>query len=223
MSGGRPFAGLNGFLVDFTRVGDGGEGRSGSSSSSESERMCACMRGPPAAAKMFLTGWCGWAPPLRLGDRDRDAIDMGEGSPISTSMGVPTNIVWALPKGVRVPFLTAFVGSGDSIDNSVRSVVDGKSPSPEVLTEQNGISLWSRESLLEAGNEVRLASSWSTRACTSASKFFWSRSISSWTSRSISRRALSSHSLRTDASISCFICAWSEVTFLSFSSASHSL
>lgn len=142
MRAGRPFDGLNGFFEDFTRVGDGWRARSSSSSESDESKVgCHLSRGSPAAAKIFLPVLGALAPPFRRGDKANDAIDIGEGSAISTSIGVPANIVWALPKGVRVLFFNAFTGSGDSIDNSVRSVVDGKSPSPFVLIEHNGISV----------------------------------------------------------------------------------
>lgn len=78
--------------------------------------------------------------PLRRGERESEAMDMGDGSAISISIGVPANIVWARPKGVLVLFLRALVGSGESIERSVRSVESGKSPSPLVLTEESGMS-----------------------------------------------------------------------------------
>jgi len=94
MRGGRePFA-LNGFFEDFCRVGDGTEGRSSSPESSES-MSCGCHRAsaPAAAAKMFLPALGALVAPLRRGDREREAIDMGDCFAISTSIGVLANIV----------------------------------------------------------------------------------------------------------------------------------
>ena len=136
-----PFA-LKGFLDDLGRVGDG-TGRSSSSESSELVSLgCHRASAPPAAAvKIFRPVLGAFVAPLRRGESERDAMEIGDGSAISTSIGVPANIVCALPKGVRVLFFSAFVGSGELVDKSVRSVVDVKSESPLVLTDDSGISL----------------------------------------------------------------------------------
>ncbi|KAG7151216.1 hypothetical protein HYQ46_013024 [Verticillium longisporum] len=51
---------------------------------------------------------------LRLGDKDSDAMAIGEGDTISISMGVPAwpaNMVWARPKGVRAVFFGPSLGT----------------------------------------------------------------------------------------------------------------
>ena len=85
----EPFA-LNEFLADFCRVGDGTRGRSSSPESSESI-SCGCHRAsaPVAAAKIFLPALGALVAPLRRGDNESEAMDIGEGSAISTSIGVP--------------------------------------------------------------------------------------------------------------------------------------
>jgi len=141
IKGGRPPLDLKGFFPDFGRVGDG-TGRSSSSESSEL-MSAGCQRAsaaPFAAAKMFRVELGALVAPLRRGEREREAMEIGDGSAISISIGVPANIVCARPNGVRALFLRAFVGSGESSDNSVRSVDDGKSQSPFVLTDDKGIS-----------------------------------------------------------------------------------
>jgi hypothetical protein len=141
MSCGRAPAGLKGFLIDFWRVGDGGIATSSSSSVSDVIKVgCHLSRGSPAAAKMFPPVLGAFTPPFRRGDRDNEAIEIGDGSAISMSIGVPANIVCALPNGVRVLFFRTLAGSGESIDNSVISVVEGNSPSALVLTDDNGMS-----------------------------------------------------------------------------------
>lgn len=143
--GGRPPAGLNGFFEDLGRVGDGRTGISSSSSSSEFISV-GCQRASAAAAvaNILRPALGALVPPLRLGEREREAIEIGDGSDISTSMGVPAwpaNIVCARPNGVRVLFLRGFVGSGESMESSVKSVDDGNSSPPLVLTDDNGISV----------------------------------------------------------------------------------
>lgn len=80
-----------GFVLDvFWRVGEGTTGVSSSSSSSEFIRV-GCQRASASAAlsKILLPLTGALVPPLRLGERDRDAMDIGDGSDISTSIGVP--------------------------------------------------------------------------------------------------------------------------------------
>jgi hypothetical protein len=132
-------------LEDLTRVGDGRVGTSSSSESSEFNNVgCHLASAPAAAAKMLRFELGALVPPLRRGDSESDAIEIGDGSAISISIGVPcpcpANIVCARPNGVLVLFLRTLVGSGDSIDKSVSSVEDGKSDSPFVLTDDNGMS-----------------------------------------------------------------------------------
>ena len=144
--GGRPLAGLNGFFEDFGRVGEGTGGSSSSDASSSEVRSVGCHLASAPLAKIFDPALGAFVAPLRRGERESEAIDIGDGSDISTSIGVPAppaNIVWARPNGVRVLFLSALTGSGESIDNSVKSVDEGKSISPFVLTDDNGISLLS--------------------------------------------------------------------------------
>ena len=91
-----------------------------------------------------LTG--AFVPPLRLGDRDKEAMDIGEGSDISTSIGVPGAAgncpakVCARAKPPLALLFSGFMGSGESTESSVKSVVEGNSESPFVLTEHSGIS-----------------------------------------------------------------------------------
>jgi hypothetical protein len=129
IKGGRAPFDLKGFLVDFCRVGEGTGGRSSSSETSEStsvglQRASASPPAAAAAAKMLRPVLGALVAPLRRGDSDKEAIEIGDGSAISMSIGVPANIVWARPKGVRAVFLTNFAGSGESIDRSVSSVDD---------------------------------------------------------------------------------------------------
>ena len=108
-----------------------------------------CQRASASAAfsKMLLPLVGALVPPLRLGDRESDAMDIGDGSDISTSIGVPGTAcsrpakVCARAKAPLALFFRGCVGSGESMERSVRSVVEGKSVSPLVLTEHNGISL----------------------------------------------------------------------------------
>ena len=85
------------------------------------------MPGPAAAA-------------VRRGDRERQAIDMGEGSAMWTSSG-ESNWVRARESGPRDRFLggvldsTVIVG-GESMLRLLRSVIEGKSVSPLVLTDE---------------------------------------------------------------------------------------
>jgi hypothetical protein len=135
----------NGFLDDIGLVGDG-IGTSSSSSESEFIRI-ACKRsldGLSASAKMLRPVGALIAPFL-LGDRESEAMDIGDGSAISISAGVPAlcaNIVCARPKGVRAVLLRALGCSGESSsDRLVRSVADEKSASPLELTDDNPISV----------------------------------------------------------------------------------
>ena len=93
INGGRPPADLNGFFVDFCRVGEGTGGRSSSSSSSsESELMsvgCHRASAPAAAAKMLRPADGALVPPFRRGERESEAMEIGDGSAISMSIGVP--------------------------------------------------------------------------------------------------------------------------------------
>ena len=90
----------------------------------------------------------------------------------------------------------------------MRSVCEGNSKSPLVLTEERGmfvgevVLLGSRLDCCCAEMERRcFSTSACTRICSSVSNLFWSLTVSSWTCRSISRRALTSHSRRTVDSI----------------------
>ena len=129
INGGLPAFPLNGFFEDFGLVGEGSIGISSSSEASEST-SCGLQRASAsaAAAKMFLPVLGAFVTPFLRGDNAREAIEIGDGSAISISIGVPAgapaNIVCARPKGVLVVFLIAFIGSGDSIETSVKSVDD---------------------------------------------------------------------------------------------------
>ena len=108
----------NGLFLDLGRVGEG-TGRSSSSSESESRRR-GCKRISAfafAAAKMFRLVPGALAPLFRRGDRDKEAIEIGDGSAISISMGVPCtlNMVCARENGVLVDFLNGLLGSGDMV------------------------------------------------------------------------------------------------------------
>jgi len=94
MRGGCELFALNGFFEDFCCVSNRTEGRLLSLKSSES-MSCGCHRAsaPAAAAKMFLPALGALVAPLRRGDREREAIDMGDCFAISTSIGVLANIV----------------------------------------------------------------------------------------------------------------------------------
>ena len=94
IKGGRTPLDLKGFLVDFCRVGDGIGGRSSSSDSSE-VRSVGCHRAsaPAAAAKILRPVLGALVAPPRRGDSDSEAMEIGEGSAISTSIGVPANMV----------------------------------------------------------------------------------------------------------------------------------
>jgi hypothetical protein len=81
------------------------------------------------------------APALR-GDNDKDAKEIGDASVISTSMGVPANIVWALENGVLVLFLRASGAGESTADMSVTSVLFVNILSPYVLTEEVETSSW---------------------------------------------------------------------------------
>ena len=59
---------------------------------------------------------------------------------ISASIGVPANIVWARPKGVRVLSLSALVDLEEHIESSAISVESRKSPSSLVLSLHHGAS-----------------------------------------------------------------------------------
>lgn len=129
---------VKGFLVD--RAGRVGDGTRASSPESESIAKLPRSRGTsqrpsPAAAKMLLWLVAGaLVAAFRRGESDRDEIVMGEGDAISMSIGVPgapaANIVCALAKGVLAFFFVNWPEvSGESIDKSVMSVVEGKSSS----------------------------------------------------------------------------------------------
>jgi hypothetical protein len=93
-SAGRPPNALNGFFEDFWSVGDGGTTKSSSSSESDDVRVGGkSSRGPPAAANIFAPELGALIAPFRRGERDNDAIDIGDGSAISISIGVAANIV----------------------------------------------------------------------------------------------------------------------------------
>jgi hypothetical protein len=59
---------------------------------------------------------------------------------ISASIGVPANIVWARPKGVRVLSLSVLVDLEEHIESSAISVESRKSPSSLVLSLHHGAS-----------------------------------------------------------------------------------
>lgn len=126
-----------------------GEGRSGSVSSSSSrmieerdEHGCNINRSfwASAAANMFLL--LGLLFPLaaavRRGDNDKQAIDMGEGSAMWTSIG-ESKFVRARDKGPRALLFGGvfeITTGGESMAKLLRSVVDGKSVSALVLTDE---------------------------------------------------------------------------------------
>ena len=82
--------------------------------------------------------------PVRRGDSDRQAIDMGDGSPICTSIG-ESNCVRARLNGVRLALLGAsklgFSREGESRERLLMSVVDGKSEEVLVPTDENWMLL----------------------------------------------------------------------------------
>lgn len=169
---------MNGFLDDFGRVGEGRTGISSSSSSSSEVKRVGChlASAAAAAAKMLRPALGAFVAPPRRGERDKDAIDIGEGSDISTSIGVPAPAAYvcARPNGVLVLFLRGFMGSGESIESSVKSVDEGKSMSPLVLTDDRGMSLpsWEPEPENSLADNVlavldRFCTSTSTRTWTS--------------------------------------------------------
>lgn len=140
----RPGRALKGSAdFDGGRVGDGNSGRVSSSSSAImevwGEEDCGWSRvfWLAAAAKMFLLLGMPVASVLR-GESERQAMDMGDGSTICTSIG-ESNWVLARDRGPRAVLrggvldLTAGV---ESIDRLLRSVVEGKSVSALVLTDE---------------------------------------------------------------------------------------
>ncbi|TFB01269.1 hypothetical protein CCMA1212_006799 [Trichoderma ghanense] len=212
---------VKGFLVDddLCCVGEGGQASSPSDSwaapsLAQSSRFAAALDAE-FAAKMLP--WCVRGFPWRRGDSDSEAMAMGLGDCISTSMGVPiwpANMVCARWKGVRAARFRSLLMSGLSAEyeSSVMSVVEGNS-SP--LPSADELCAWSDFAMGDSictsctgGGGVllrRLSSSFSTRFLTSSSNCFLSLSTSALTWRSISSRALTSHSLRIDASNSCRI------------------
>jgi hypothetical protein len=84
---------LNGFFEGLGRVGEGTGGRSSSSSSSSEVIIVGCQRASApaaaAAAKIFRPVLGAFVPPLRRGERESEAMEIGDGSDISTSIGVP--------------------------------------------------------------------------------------------------------------------------------------
>ena len=79
---------------------------------------------------------------VRRGDKEREAMDMGDGSTICTSDGDPSHSVRDRLKGVREVFFDPrdACALGEPTDSPVRSVVEGKSLSSFVLTEESGMS-----------------------------------------------------------------------------------
>ena len=80
-----------------------------------------------------------FAAAVRRGERERQAIDIGEGSTICTSIG-ESNPVRALANAVRVLFLGGvldWMTGGDSPERLLKSVNDGKSESVSVLTDES--------------------------------------------------------------------------------------
>jgi hypothetical protein len=84
-----------------------------------------------ASAKIFLL-----AAEVRRGDKESDAMDIGDGSAICTSTGDSTTVFERL-KGVLVSFLGCLfaLAVGDSIDNWLMSVLEGKPVSSPLLTD----------------------------------------------------------------------------------------
>ena len=114
-------------------------------------------------------------------------------------------------KGVRVVFWGGArcerSERGDSMDSELRSVVEGKSVSAVVLTDERGMSAVRTGAGGFSGAWRDRRCFWTciaTRAWTSVSNFWCSFSISLWIWRSISSRAFTSHSRRTVDSISAF-------------------
>ena len=150
---------------------------------------------------------------------------MGDGSAIWTSIG-ESNCVRARGSGRRTRLfggvLDSIVGGGESRERLLRSVIDGKSVSALVLTEE----CW-RSS--DGGNAIFFATCCNeTRRYTSISACFWT---SSWniacsfcfsisTCLSISSLAFTSHSLLTIDSKAALILSFSLCVFKAFTSAS---
>ena len=217
---------------DGGRVGDGRSGRLSSSSSiiievrgedifGGSRDFCAV-----AAAKMFLLlgMLLAFAAAVRRGERERQAIDMGDGSTIWTSMG-ESNWVRARVKGVRLFFFGGVCDStigGESMERLLRSVEDGKSVSALVLTDE----YWMLSGVVcvtsfgAFGDRICCCTSASTRARTSVSNNFCSRSFSIWTCLSISSRAFTSHSRRIVDSKAALILCFSDSMLEAFASVS---
>ena len=220
-----------------------GEGRSGSISSSSStiieergENVCGasrCFCAATAANMFLLLGIVGaLAATVRRGDRERQAMDMGDGSTIWTSMG-ESNCVRARESGPRVRFLGGVLDSttgGESKERLLRSVIDGKSVSAAVLTDEywrsgEGNAVVSLEMSCEPSCETfcdarRCCTSASTCFRTSALNIACSFCLSISTCRSISSRAFTSHSRRMVDSRAALILSFSLFRFETFASAS---
>lgn len=156
-------------------------------------------------------------------------MDMGEGSAMWTSIG-ESNWVRARESGPRDRFLggvldsTVIVG-GDSMERLLRSVIEGKSVSALVLTDEYWTSSDGCKgmSLATIWDARRCFISTSTRFCSSSLKIPCSFCFSSSTCRSISRRALTSHSRRIIDSRAVLNFSFSLFTFEAFASASCAL
>ena len=122
---------LRGSGLTLARVGDGKSGIS--SSSSEYTRVSHLNLCWVPGAKIFLAEGAGSTG--RRGERAREAIAIGEGSPICISIGESIVVLERL-SGVRVSLLSGLsLGGGESSESSLRSVIDGKSVSSLPLTE----------------------------------------------------------------------------------------
>lgn len=128
------------------RVGDGRSGTISSSSSTiieeRGEEVCGasrCFCATTAANIFLLVEMVGAiAATLRRGDSERQAIDIGDGSTIWTSMG-ESKCVRARESGPRARFLGGVLDSiagGESMERLLRSVIDGKSVPAAVLTDE---------------------------------------------------------------------------------------
>ena len=158
ISPGRELGSLKGSCDDDEgrRVGEGRSGRASSLSSSSSSKtvgsrldefegesvsfdeFCAA-----AAAKIFLLFGIADAAPVRRGESEREAMDMGEGSDIWTSMG-ESYVVRARENGVRVVFFGWGLGCEVGLDvdevcesreRELKSVEEGKEADISVIAE----------------------------------------------------------------------------------------
>lgn len=115
-----------------------------------------------------------------------------------------------------------FEEGGDSRDSELRSEEEGNEVEASVTTEDCWLSGGGDGNVSCGALRARRWrwTSASTRERTSDSNFFWSFSVSSWTRLSISKRANTSHSRRTVASMLSFIISCSIAIFASLASSS---